>query len=68
MSEAFILHLRANIIKLICISKQLSLVVSQAFYQHSSDIKTKSKTIKLLFGILLLAFSIYFFISQLSAQ
>jgi hypothetical protein len=29
------------------------------------DIKTKSKTIKLLFGILLITFSLYFFISEL---
>jgi len=31
------------------------------------DIKTKSKTIMLLFGILLVAFSVFFFISQLFA-
>ena len=42
-------------------------VAPMAYIGARLDIKTKSKTIKLLFGILLLAFSVYFFISQLSA-
>jgi uncharacterized protein len=42
-------------------------VAPMAYIGARLDIKTKSKTIKLLFGILLLSFSIYFFISQLSA-
>jgi len=41
-------------------------VAPMAYIGARLDIKTKSKTIKLLFGILLLSFSIYFFISQLS--
>lgn len=40
-------------------------VAPMAYIGAKMDIKTKSKTIKLLFGVLLVSFSIYFFISQL---
>jgi uncharacterized membrane protein YfcA len=40
-------------------------VAPMAYLGARMDIKTKSKTIMLLFGILLIAFSTYFFISQL---
>jgi uncharacterized membrane protein YfcA len=40
-------------------------VVPMAYMGARMDIKTKSKTIRLLFGTLLVSFSIYFFISQL---
>jgi uncharacterized membrane protein YfcA len=40
-------------------------VVPMAYVGARMDIKTKSKTIRLLFGTLLVSFSIYFFISQL---
>ncbi len=42
-------------------------VAPMAYLGARMDIKTKSKTIMLLFGILLIAFSTYFFISQLRA-
>ena len=41
-------------------------VAPLAYLGARMDIKTKSKTIKLLFGIFLVTFSIYFLISQLS--
>lgn len=40
-------------------------VAPMAYIGAKMDIKTKSKTIKLLFGILLITFSLYFFISEL---
>jgi uncharacterized membrane protein YfcA len=40
-------------------------VAPLAYIGAKMDIKTKSKTIKLLFGILLITFSLYFFISEL---
>jgi uncharacterized protein len=40
-------------------------VAPMAYIGAKMDIKTQSKTIKLLFGILLITFSIYFLISQL---
>jgi len=40
-------------------------VAPMAYIGARMDIKTKSKTIKLLFGVLLISFSIYFFISEL---
>jgi uncharacterized membrane protein YfcA len=42
-------------------------VAPMAYIGAKLDIKTKSKTIMLLFGILLVAFSVFFFISQLIA-
>jgi len=42
-------------------------VAPMAYIGAKLDIKTKSKTIMLLFGILLVAFSVFFFISQLMA-
>jgi uncharacterized membrane protein YfcA len=40
-------------------------VAPMAYIGAKMDIKTQSKTIKLLFGTLLITFSIYFLISQL---
>jgi hypothetical protein len=40
-------------------------VAPMAYFGAKMDIKTQSKTIKLLFGTLLITFSIYFLISQL---
>jgi uncharacterized protein len=42
-------------------------VAPMAYVGAKLDIKTKSKTIMLLFGTLLISFSVYFFISQLTA-
>jgi uncharacterized membrane protein YfcA len=42
-------------------------VAPMAYIGAKLDIKTKSKTIMLLFGILLVSFSVFFFISQLIA-
>ena len=39
-------------------------VAPMAYIGAKMDIKTQSKTIKLLFGTLLITFSIYFFVSQ----
>lgn len=62
---AFLIHYNLGHIDL-SISAAMSIgIIPMAYIGARMDLKTKSSTLQLLFGVLLIIFSIYFFISQL---